>query len=225
MDIRGSMFGFLTSHPLRPLVSLHHCEVLDPIFPEMTPRQALQHLFEAVNIDSQRIVQQTVCYDRWFSWTVSVSWGYAVQIFPHHLLLPEALRTLETFLPWKKGGSGIYEFYEVATLGYQPDPCHRPTVFFLHNVSSGTDGIRSVYRTMASLNCTFDPASPRKLEEIRVFSHKLELDHNQVLQLIKITNCVSVFKFPNFFVFSCKLYSSWRRGDSVAMCCLLLLAM
>ncbi|KAH6780538.1 ERV-F provirus ancestral Env polyprotein [Perilla frutescens var. hirtella] len=181
MDIRGSMFGFLTSHPLKPLVSLHHWDAMDPIFPKMTPKEAVQHLFRAVNIDSQRVVQQTVCYDRWFSWTISVSWGYAVQIFPHHLSLPEALRTLQTYLPWKKGGGGVYDLYEVDSLGYQPDPCNRPTVFFLHTVSSGRDGIRSIYRQKTSKNCTFVASSPRKLEEIRVLSNKQDLDHGQLV--------------------------------------------
>ncbi|XP_041990148.1 uncharacterized protein LOC121741454 [Salvia splendens] len=181
MDIRGSMLGFLTSHPLRPIVSLHHWDATDSIFPKMEPKDAMQHLFQAVNIDSQRVMQQTVCYDRWFSWTISVSWGYAVQIFPHHLSLPEALRTLETYQPWKKNG-GIHELYDVDTLSLHPDPCRRPTVFFLDSVSSATDGIRSVYRNMTSENCTFsDPLSPRKLEQIIVMSHKLDLDQKQLL--------------------------------------------
>ncbi|KAL8474384.1 hypothetical protein ACS0TY_031014 [Phlomoides rotata] len=178
MDIRGSMFGFLASHPIAPLVSLHHWEAMDPIFPKMTPMEALQHLFQAVRIDSQRILQQTVCYDRWFSWTISVSWGYAVQVFPHNVFLPDAIRTQETFVSWKRGG--INSHYDVDTLGYDPDPCRRPPVFFLHNVSSRRDGIRSVYRMMTSDNCTFGSGSPRKLEEIRVLSHKMELDYKQV---------------------------------------------
>ncbi|XP_041993924.1 uncharacterized protein LOC121744451 [Salvia splendens] len=182
MDIRGSMLGFLTSHPLRPIVSLHHWDAMDSIFPKMERKDAILHLFQAVNIDSQRVMQQTVCYDRWFSWTISISWGYAVQIFPHHLSLPEALRTLETYQPWKKGASGIHELYDVDTLALHPDPCRRPTVFFLHSVSSATDGIRSIYRNMTSENCTYnDPRSPRKLEQIIVMSHKLDLDQKQLL--------------------------------------------
>lgn len=179
MDIRGSMLGFLASHPLRPLVSLHHWEATDPIFPKMTPINALQHLFEAVRLDSQRIMQQTVCYDRWFSWTISVSWGYAVQIFPYHVFLPDALRTQETFAPWKRGG-GINDWYNVDTLGYDPNPCRRPVVFYMHNVSSGGDGIRSNYRMITSENCTSDVGSPRRIEEIRVLSHKQDLDYKQL---------------------------------------------
>ncbi|KAK6157263.1 hypothetical protein DH2020_011511 [Rehmannia glutinosa] len=139
MDIRGSMFGFLASHPVSPLVTLHHWEAMEPIFPKMTPIKALEHLFQAVNIDSQRIMQQTVCYDRWFSWTISVSWATPFK-FSHTM----------------------------------------PVVFFFQNASSGKDGITSTYRMMSSENCTFDRASPRKLEEIRVFSHKLELDNKQI---------------------------------------------
>ncbi|GFP79522.1 hypothetical protein PHJA_000095700 [Phtheirospermum japonicum] len=180
MDIRGSMFGFLASHPLRPLVSLHHSEAMDPIFPKMTPFEAMEHLFRAVSVDSQRVMQQTVCYDRWFSWTISVSWGYAVQIFQHNVFLPDALRTQETYVPWKRGG-GINDWYNVDTLAYHPDPCRRPIVFFMHDVSPRKDGITSTYRMMGSDNCTFDRTSPRKLVETRVFSHKLELDNKQLL--------------------------------------------
>ncbi|KAL9145132.1 hypothetical protein ABFS82_13G019900 [Erythranthe guttata] len=183
MDIRGNMFGLLASHPLKPLVSLHHWEATDPIFPKMTPVKAIEHLFEAVKFDSQRIMQQTVCYDRWFSWTISVSWGYAVQIFPRHVFLSDALRTQETFFPWKKGG-GINDLYNIDSLGYDRNfPCKRPVVFFFNNVTFGSGGvIISNYRTMTDENCTSDNmASPRKIREIRVFSRKQELDTKQLL--------------------------------------------
>ncbi|XP_051141303.1 uncharacterized protein LOC127258495 [Andrographis paniculata] len=180
MDIRGSMHGFLASHPLQPLVSLHHLEALDPVFPQMTPLEALQHLFGAVRIDSERVVQQTVCYDRWFSWTVSVSWGYAVEIFPHHMFLLDVLRVQETYGPWREGG-GINDVYAVDTVGYDPDRCRRPAVFFMHKVmysssssSSSSSGIMSSYRAMGEDNCTVDSVSPRKLKEIRVYSEKKE---------------------------------------------------
>ncbi|KAL3821003.1 hypothetical protein ACJIZ3_006908 [Penstemon smallii] len=179
MDFRGSMFGFLASHPISPLVSLHASDTIDPIFPNMTTIMSLEHLFKAVSIDSRRVMQQTVCYDRWFSWTISVSWGYAVQIFPHHVFLPDAIRTQETYIPLKKGG-GINDFYDVDTMGYDPDPCRRPPLFFFHKASFGRDRITTSYRIMTSENCTFDMASPRKIEEIRVFSRKLELDAKQM---------------------------------------------
>ncbi|KZV40309.1 hypothetical protein F511_27395 [Dorcoceras hygrometricum] len=180
MDIHGNMFGLLASHPLTPLVSLHHLEATDPIFPNMTTINSIQHLFQAVTIDSQRILQQTVCYDRWFSWTISISWGYAVQIFPHNVYLHDALRTQETFIPWRKGG-GVNSLYGMDTAAIQADPCRRPPVFFLDKVWLSGDGVRSSYRRMgASENCAFDDASPRKLEQVMVFSSKLELHYKQL---------------------------------------------
>ena len=173
----------LASHPVTPLVSPHHFGHTDPIFPNTTTSEALQHFFQAVEVDSQRILQQTVCYDRWFSWTISVSWGYAVQIFPNHFLLPDVLPVPETFQQWKRGNflSGVYTFN---TRQVHFDPCRRPTVFFFSNVSaSATDGIQTVYRKSFD-NCTYDIASPKKLKEVRVLSHKLELDLKQVARFI-----------------------------------------
>lgn len=153
----------------------------------MTTMQALQHLLKAVNVDSQRILQKTVCYDRWFSWTVSVSWGYAVQIYGNHMLLPDVLPVQETFKQWKKGPvlSGVYTFN---TIEQHPDPCRRPVVFFLDHVSSREDGIMSIYKKSYA-NCSYDMASPRKLEEVRVLSHKLDLDIKQVL----LATCTVIF--------------------------------
>lgn len=187
-DLHGDTFGLLASHPLTPLVSLHHLEHTDPVFPNMTTMQALQHLLKAVNFDPQRILQKTVCYDRWFSWTVSVSWGYAVQIYGNHMLLPDVLPVQETFQQWKKGSvlSGVYTFN---TREPHPDPCRRPVVFFLDNVSSSEGGITSIYKKSYE-NCSYDMASPRKLEEVRVFSHKLDLDIKQVL----LATCIVIFR-------------------------------
>lgn len=178
VDLQGNMFGLLAAHPVTPLLSLHHIDYTDPVFPNMTRSQALAHLFEAVEVDSQRILQQTVCYDRWFSWTISVSWGYAVQVFPNHMFLPDALHVQHTFKQWKKGNvfAGAYTFNKK---DLHPDPCKRPTIFYLDSVSSGKDGIISNYSKYYQ-NCSYDSTSPRKLEAIKVVSNKLDLDVKQV---------------------------------------------
>ncbi|KAF7805826.1 UDP-glucose:O-linked fucose beta-1 [Senna tora] len=174
VDLQGNMFGLLAAHPVTPLLSLHHMDYTDPIFPNMTRPQAIRHLFDAVNVDSQRILQQTICYDRWFSWTISVSWGYAVQVFPNHMFLPDALKVQQTFKQWKKGNvfASAYTFNKQ---DLHPDPCKRPTIFYLDTVSSSKNGIMSNYSKYYQ-NCTNDPASPRKLEVIKVVTHKLDLD-------------------------------------------------
>ncbi|CAN4094165.1 unnamed protein product [Withania somnifera] len=179
MDFRGNAFGLLAAHPIRPLVSLHHMEKIDPIFPNMSRMNALQHLYHAAAYDPHRILQQTVCYDRPFSWTVSVSWGYIVQVFEHNVQLPDAQRVQESYLPWKKNAYGT--LYKFNTRKFESDPCRRQLVYFLDEVSMGIDGIKAIYKKKASENCTFSKNSPRKLEEIRVFSHKLELDGHKLL--------------------------------------------
>ncbi|KAM1651781.1 hypothetical protein ACFX1X_004516 [Malus domestica] len=35
VDMRGNLFGMLSAHLLSPLVSLHHLEAVDPIFPNL----------------------------------------------------------------------------------------------------------------------------------------------------------------------------------------------
>ncbi|KAK9284301.1 hypothetical protein L1049_023472 [Liquidambar formosana] len=73
--------------------------------------------------------------------------------------------------------SGVYAFN---TKALHPDPCRRPTIFFLDSVSSGRDGIKSIYQRNVSENCSADMGSPRKIEEIKVFSTKLDLDIKQL---------------------------------------------
>ncbi|EEF46666.1 uncharacterized protein LOC8277701 [Ricinus communis] len=179
VDLRGNMFGLLTSHPLSPLVSLHHFDDLDPIFPNMTTINSLEHLFKAVTVDSQRVLQKTVCYDRWFSWTISVAWGYAVEIYGKHIFLPDTLPVQVTFQKWIKKGSLLAGAYTFNVKEPHPDPCQRPTIFFLDHVSSSRDGITTHYKKSYT-NCSYDKASPRKLEEIKVFSHKLDLSDKQL---------------------------------------------
>lgn len=182
LDVRGNSFGLLAAHPVRPLVTLHHLEHLYPIFPNKSTITALDHLFRAVEIDSQRILQQTVCYDRWFSWTISVSWGYAVQVFDRNNLLPEVISAERTFRQWQKG-NGTERAYTFNTREPHPDLCKRPTIFFLDSLSPGRDPITSTYKKSPD-NCTYvsnDSNSPRKLEQVRVFSKKMDLNIKQVL--------------------------------------------
>ncbi|KAK2969149.1 hypothetical protein RJ640_026783, partial [Escallonia rubra] len=183
MDLRGDIFGLLAAHPVTPLISLHHLDIAEPIFPSMTKLKGLKHLFEAATFDSNRILQQTVCYDTRFKWTISVSWGYAVQVFSNHLFLRDAVQPEATFRPWK-GGNAFDALFNFNLREHQRDPCRRSTVFFFDKVSgSQANGIISTYRRLVFDNCTFDVASPRILKEIRVFSQKLDLNAKQVMNI------------------------------------------
>ncbi|KAK7261061.1 hypothetical protein RIF29_27364 [Crotalaria pallida] len=178
VDLRGNIFGLLAAHPVTPLLSLHHPDDTDPIFPNMTNAKALQHLFEAANVDSQRTLQQTVCYHKRFKWTISVSWGYAIQVFLDHWRLPDVLSVQQTFQQWMKGDA-LAGAYTLSTRAIHHDPCKRPVIFYLDNVFSGKDGnTKSSYRKSFQ-NCSHGIASLKKLEVIKVFTNKLNLNIKQ----------------------------------------------
>ncbi|XP_010551745.1 PREDICTED: uncharacterized protein LOC104822287 [Tarenaya hassleriana] len=178
IDIRGNLFGLLCAHPLSPLVSLHHLDAVDPIFPKLNRSEAMDHLMEAVNVDSTRILQQSVCYDQANSLTVSVVWGYAIQVYEGNKLLPDLLSLQKTFTTWRRG-SRVQSNYMFNTRDYPRDPCERPLVFFLDGVGSdGSGGTWSNYTRHVVGNCR--RAKVKLLEQIRILSPKMELDIEQM---------------------------------------------
>ncbi|PHT76488.1 hypothetical protein T459_20010 [Capsicum annuum] len=178
VDVRGDLFGILSAHPLSPLLSLHHLDAVEPLFPGMTRIQAVDHLFKAVHADPARILEQTVCYDKSNLLTVSVAWGYAVQVFEGNELLPDLLSLQPTFRPWKRG-KNVAAKYMFNTRAFSSDPCKRPVVFFLQNVLSSSDGIWTEYVRNDTANCIRSNPT-KKLVKIRVFSQKLAFDAEQL---------------------------------------------
>ncbi|KNA11521.1 hypothetical protein SOVF_134470, partial [Spinacia oleracea] len=59
VEVRGNIFGLLAAHPITPLVSLSNLGQVDPIFPNMSVTNSLDHLFKSVTADPERILQQT----------------------------------------------------------------------------------------------------------------------------------------------------------------------
>ncbi|XP_055824061.1 uncharacterized protein LOC129892509 [Solanum dulcamara] len=178
VDVRGELFGILAAHPLSPLLSLHHLDAVEPLFPGMTRIQAVDHLFKAVHADPARILEQTVCYDKSNLLTVSVAWGYAVQVFEGNELLPDLLSLQRTFRPWKRG-KNVSASYMFNTRVNPSDPCKKPDVFFLQNVLSSRDGIWTEYTRHNVRKCV--GSNPTKqLVKIRVFSQKLAVDVEQL---------------------------------------------
>lgn len=135
VDLRGDAYGMLAAHPIAPLVSLHHLDYVKPISPlAATQLEALKSLTDASKPDPARILQQTFCYvlDRAFNWSVSVSWGYTVQIYPW-ILPPNKLEVpLRTFRSWRSYKDGPFVFN---TRPFRPDrECERPVMYFLTRV-------------------------------------------------------------------------------------------
>ncbi|XP_010255246.1 PREDICTED: uncharacterized protein LOC104595986 [Nelumbo nucifera] len=128
-DVYGNLFGLLAAHPVTPLVSLHHIDVVEPIFPNVTRVEALQRLMVPKKLDSAGLMQQSICYDKPKSWTVSVSWGFAVQIIRGVLSPREMEMPSRTFLNWYRRAD--YTAYAFNTRPVTRNPCQKPFVFYL----------------------------------------------------------------------------------------------
>lgn len=171
-DVYGNLFGLLAAHPVTPLLSLHHIDVVDPIFPNVGRLQAVRRLMGPMRLDSAGLLQQSICYDRSRSWTVSVSWGYAVQILrgihlPRDLEMPS-----RTFLSWYKRSDRTGFSFNT-----RPDsrshPCQKPSVYFLSNAlyNPGKNETASEYvkQWPSNPNCKWKIADPSRIHRVEVY--------------------------------------------------------
>ncbi|KAK4270360.1 hypothetical protein QN277_023402 [Acacia crassicarpa] len=143
VDIRGNPYGLLAAHPVAPLVSLHHLDYVEPIFPNMDRIEAVAKLVEAYKMDPGRALQHSFCYDLRRNWSVSVAWGYSVQLYPW-LPTAKVLETaFRTFMTWRSWGE---EPFLLNTRPMSNEPCERPLVYFLNRVENmGEEQTRSMY--------------------------------------------------------------------------------
>ncbi|KAG6578417.1 hypothetical protein SDJN03_22865, partial [Cucurbita argyrosperma subsp. sororia] len=143
-DIKGDPYGILAAHPLAPLVSLHHLDRLEPLFPNQTRIDSLNLLMQAYRVDSSRILQQSLCYDRRRKWSVSIAWGYSVQIYPFMVAATDLEVPFQTFKTWRTWSDGPFNFN---TRPVSSDPCWRPVVYFLKQVQEvGSRSIKTRYQ-------------------------------------------------------------------------------
>ena len=206
----------LTSHPLTPLISLHHLDSIDPLFPRMERAQALKHLFKAVRVDPGRILQQTVCYNPLASQTISISWGYAVQIFDGIRLLPEILSRQKTFMPWRRGRASYCSHYMFNTREFPKDPCLRPRIFFFEDLTLTFNGSLSSYNIHGGAFCPENGTSSANLKRVKVFSSILSLGRSMkvifslMISVPFILQDLGWFLPFFFFLLSCG-FLSYRR--------------
>ncbi|KAG5584222.1 hypothetical protein H5410_044656 [Solanum commersonii] len=132
MDIQGSPQGLLTAHPVAPLVSLHHLDLymVQSLIPSMTQFDFVKKLIESYKNDPSRIMQHTLCYDLNRNWSLSVSWGYSVQLYPWLMNARELGLPMQTFKTW----IGSKELFIFDTWTNYVDPCKRPIEFYLDQV-------------------------------------------------------------------------------------------
>ncbi|KAI3871765.1 hypothetical protein MKX03_011189 [Papaver bracteatum] len=130
LDMRGDPYGLLAAHPLAPLVSLHHLDYVEPLFPKMTQLDSVKMLMDnAYKMDAGRTLEQSVCYDSERDWSISVSWGYTIQIFG----------------TWSTRSENLFTF-NVRPVN-SDDPCEGPFIFFLENLVKGRREIVSTYKS------------------------------------------------------------------------------
>ncbi|XP_073311851.1 uncharacterized protein [Primulina huaijiensis] len=167
-DVYGNLLGLLGAHPVTPLVSLHHLDVVDPIFPGLTRVEGIKRLFESVKQDSASIIQQSICYNKRRNWSISVSWGYVVQII-RGVISPRELETpTRTFLNWYKRAD--YTAYAFNTRPVARQPCQKPFLFYLSSVKYDENrkqiiGVYSRYKETQPY-CRWRHDSPEKLESV-----------------------------------------------------------
>ncbi|XP_038883976.1 uncharacterized protein LOC120074940 [Benincasa hispida] len=175
-DIRGNPYGILAAHPLAPLVSLHHLDHVEPLFPNQTRIDSLNLLMQAYQVDSSRILQQTVCYDRRKKWSISIAWGYTVQIYPFMVTATDMQIPFQTFKTWRSWSNGPFDFN---TRPMSSDPCRRAVVYFLKQVQEvDTRGTKTTYERYVAKGekvCERDDyARVMAVKQVTVSSMKME---------------------------------------------------
>lgn len=169
IDLVGDISGYLSAHPQSPLLSLHHLDFVDPIFPSMDRFQSTNHLMKASKIDQSRLLQQTICYLKPQNWSFSVSWGYSVHIYEQ--IHPRSMlkRPLETFRPWARNAKPPKFMFNTRW------PCETPSVFFFES-GGKTSGNQIVTIYVRSASPAYPPCqwkgnnSTDYIKKIQVFS-------------------------------------------------------
>jgi hypothetical protein len=207
LDIRGDPYGFLAAHPLAPLVSLHHLVYLDPMFPNKNPIESLQTLMKPYTLDPNRILQQINCHDRKRQWSISISWGYTIQIYTYFLTATELTTPLQTFKTWRSSSDGPFVFN---TRPLKPDPCERPVTYFMDGAEDVRDSGTKTWYSIGDKNyghCgKIEHTRLTKVKRILVTSMKTDPEYwNKVLSvciflILNLTFWVSL-GYIFFFIF------------------------
>ncbi|KAJ3682706.1 hypothetical protein LUZ60_012933 [Juncus effusus] len=185
VDFRGSIYGMLAAHPITPLVSLHNFNHIKPISPHFkTQFESVKSLVDISKLDSARTLQQSICYDRGpgAPWSVSVSWGFTVEIYPWFVLPKDLVKALITFRSWRIQGPGPFTFDTRPRSNW---PCDWPLTFSFRNAKfeTGINGINlTVTEYLMDLNPTDQKcespffAEASKVKMVRVIAPKMHLN-------------------------------------------------
>jgi hypothetical protein len=182
-DIFGSAHGLLASHPLTPFLSMHHLELIEPVFPGLTALEGLKHLTKAMRNDPANFLQQSICYDQKLGLSFSISLGYVVQVFPE-IILPRLLTTVETsFTAWNHNNHALEFSFD--TRPVPTSVCKQPFLFYMEEMHIDESNNRQTvgtYKRYIKVDeakkqayCWFHRLPPRKLKQITVISDSLDM--------------------------------------------------
>ncbi|CAI8612701.1 unnamed protein product [Vicia faba] len=173
IDVHGSPYGLLAAHPVAPLVSLHHLDYVDQFYPDMDRIDSLKKLLAAYKADPGRTIQPSFCYDHTRNWTVSISWGYSVELYPYFPTAKELETPYLTFKTWKTWSDGPF------TINTRPiswDICRRPLIYFLDQIDVEQEKTQSNYKRYPSpihYECEHaDYVQPLKIQYVNVSAPK-----------------------------------------------------
>lgn len=189
--------GLLAAHPQAPLVSIHHLDMINPIFPGLNKYSSLDHLLEAARVESASVLQQSMCYAHGLHWSFSISWGYVIQVYKG-FVPPRDLETpLRTFSTIKR--SKEKQAFPFNTRDPPKDPCKKPSMFYMksvtttgaHNESAGL--LESVYLRNEDLKVTRPDCCEGELKELCGVRR---------IRVVKKPLAMSWFQVPTGFCFA-----------------------
>ncbi|KAG8388981.1 hypothetical protein BUALT_Bualt02G0182000 [Buddleja alternifolia] len=202
VDLHGDFSGYLSAHPKVPLMTFHHFDAMDPIFPSMDRFQSTRHLMMAADADQSRLLQQTICYHKKNNWSFSIAWGYSVQIYQRIMPRSYLQMPIETFTPWANGPEK--PFYMFNTRPQSNDSCEAPHVFFLESVSKSGSGdqiitsyLRARPRGLPACSSSGNHSAD-SISRIQVFSpaeKRLQIDRCECCDILRLDDANVEFKF------------------------------
>ncbi|CAA7017340.1 unnamed protein product [Microthlaspi erraticum] len=170
-DVYGNLLGLLSVHPQTPIVSMHHLDVVEPIFPKTDRVSAIKRLMIPAKLDSASLFQQSICYDTSRQWTMSIAWGYTVHITRTYMPARMMEMPTRTFNDWHKRRDFTNLAFNTRPITYTD--CQRPRVFYLSRVlnDSSSDMTLSEYLRHNEWNpkCNWGIQDPSDINRIFVY--------------------------------------------------------
>ncbi|KAH7544858.1 hypothetical protein FEM48_Zijuj01G0030600 [Ziziphus jujuba var. spinosa] len=136
----------------------------------MGPIEAIERLRRPMSLDSAGLMQQSICYDRRRRWTVSVSWGFSVQIIRGFIKARDMEIPGRTMLNWYR----TYDEngYPFNTRPFFEHKCQKPFVYYLSNAVFYSKTNKTITEYISdrarSPKCEWKMANPFRIQKVVV---------------------------------------------------------